>query len=217
MEKEQTFSEFIEHICTRPLMYCLGGGFNEVSAYINGYSHATNSPIEGSDFHKFVCLKNSFPTNYVWMYVIKTIARDDKEAILIMKNTILEFIELKKQLSVEELLQYAHDKAKIEEGEAEKVFRLFDRALLTGDRKVIQSLILENDNAYVLWSGKYPDSISEKLSELSQKDPIKIIKRAEKENLIEVIASGWPFPIEMILRNGEWKVNAEKIIELRLI
>ncbi len=215
VEKEQTFSKFIEHICERPLMYCLGDSFNEVSAFINGYSSAKETPISGTDFNRFVCLKYSFPTNCIWPYVIKTSAKNDEGAISIMKTTILEFVELKKRLSEDEIMQFAINNAKIEEGEPEKIFREFDNALLTGNKTIIQSLILDNDEASILWNGKYPDSVTEKLSELSNKQPIKKIKESENGKSIEIITSGWPFPIEMLLKNDEWKVNAEKIIELR--
>ena len=215
MEKESTFTEFIEHICKRPLMYCLGGSFNEVSAFINGYSSAKKTPISGTDFHQFVCLKNSFPSNYVWTYVIKTCAKNDEEAITIMKDTILEFCELKNRMNKDEIMQLATDNAKMKEGEPEKIFRKFDNALLRGDKEVIQSLIVDNEKVDLLWIGKYPESVAEQLSNLSDNQPIKRIKESEDGNSVEIIASGWPFSIELILKNDEWKVNADKIIELR--
>ncbi|WP_405569031.1 hypothetical protein [Winogradskyella sp. Asnod2-B02-A] len=215
MEKEPTFTEFIEHICKRPLMYCLESTFNEISAFINGYSFAKKTPISGTDFHRFVCLKNSFPTNYIWTYVIKACAKNDEEAISLMKNTILEFCELKNRMNEDEIMQFAIDNAKTKEGEPEKVFREFDNALLKGDKKVIQSLIVDNEKADLLWIGKYPKSVAEQLSDLSDGQSIKRIYESENGQNIKILTSGWPFPIEMILENGEWKVNADKIIELR--
>lgn len=196
-------------------MYCLGNSFNEVSAFINGYTSAKKTPISGTDFHRFVCLKNSFPTNYVWTYVIKTCSKNDEEAISTMEKTILEFCELKNRMSEDELMQFAIDNAKTNEGEPEKIFREFDNALLNGDKEVIQSLILDNEKAELLWIGKYPKSVAEQLSELSDGQSIKRIYESENGQNIKILTSGWPFPIEMIMENGEWKINADRIIELR--
>ncbi|WP_299278953.1 hypothetical protein [uncultured Psychroserpens sp.] len=216
MKKEPTFIEFIEYICNRPSMYSLQGSFNETSAFITGYSYAKKTPISrGTVFNRFVCLKNSFPTNYDWTYVIKICSENDDEGITNIKNTILEFIELSNRLNEEELIQFAINNADLKEGEPEKVFREFDNALLFGNKKIIQSLILENDNADLLWNGKYPDSVAEKLNELSNNQPIKRIKESEDGKSVEIIASGWPFSIELLLKNDKWKVNADKIIELR--
>jgi len=71
MEQKPTFIEFIQHICKRPGMYTLGGSYNETSAFIAGYSAGNDSPINNRIFDRFVCLKNSFPSNYTWTYVIK--------------------------------------------------------------------------------------------------------------------------------------------------
>ncbi|WP_452231292.1 hypothetical protein [Lacinutrix sp. MEBiC02595] len=215
MEKERTFSEFIEHLCYRPKMYCLEGSFNEVSAYIQGYCFAKETPISGTKFNRFVCLKNSLPTNYIWTYVIKTCSKNDKDGISNIKETILEFIELSNRMNEEELLQFAVDNANTKEGEPEKVFRKFENALLVGNKKIIQSLILDNDKADLLWKGKYPSSVTEKLNKLSENQPIKRIKESENGKSVELVSSGFPFTIELILKNNEWKVNADKIIKLR--
>ncbi|AGC77155.1 hypothetical protein DDD_2028 [Nonlabens dokdonensis DSW-6] len=95
-------------------MYCLGETFNEVSAFINGYSYAKETPISGTDFHRFVCLKNSYPTNYHWAHVIKARSKNDKEALEIMECTILKFCELKLLMNEEELIRYATDNKKID-------------------------------------------------------------------------------------------------------
>ncbi|MCH2196960.1 hypothetical protein [Kordia sp.] len=216
MEKELIFTEFIEHICKRPAMYCLGSTFNEISAYINGYSHAKKAPISGADFNQFVCLKNSFPTNYAWYYVIKTCSKNDTEAIALMKDTILEFCDITSRMSIEQVMNYAIKNANTQkEGEPEKIFRKFDRALLSGNKAVIESLVLDIEKADVLWQGKYPNEVAEQLEELSNKQPIKRIYESENGKSIKILASGWPFPIEMIQKNGTWKINAGKIIKLR--
>lgn len=197
-------------------MYCLESTFNEVSAYINGYSSAKETPIRGTDFNRFVCLKNSFPPNYVWMSVIKTCTKNDNEAIALMKSTILEFCDLKTRMSKDELMQYAINNANIQqEGEPEKIFRKFDSALLNGDKEVIKSLILDTEKADLLWNGAYPKDIAKQLDNLSNKQPIKKIYESEDGKSIKIIAAGWPFPIEMTQKNSEWKINVEEIIKLR--
>ncbi len=197
-------------------MYTLGGTYNETAAYITGFSSGIDSPINDRIFDRFVCLKNSFPTNYVWTYVIKECAKDDNEAISLMMNTILEFIELKNTKTEEELMRFALESSKSEEGDAEKVFRKFDKALLKGDKATLESLMLENENAEILWAGKYPEDVAEKLNEISSSQPLKKIPVSEDGNKVKIIASGWPFPIEMKFINGEWRINADNIIALRM-
>lgn len=216
MQTKPSFIDFIKHICTRPRMYTLGGTYNETAAYITGFSAGTDSPINDRTFDRFVCLKNSFPTNYVWTYVIRECTKDDNEAITLMMNTILEFIELKNTMTEEELMRFAIEKSKSEEGEVERLFRKFDSALLKGDRAIIESLILENKNAEILWAGEYPKDVAMKLSEISSNQPLKRIPVSEDGNKVKIIASGWPFPIEMNFINGEWRIDADNIIALRM-
>ena len=197
-------------------MYTLGGTYNETAAYITGFSAGTDSPINDRTFDRFVCLKNSFPTNYVWEYVIKECAKEDNEAISLMMNTILEFHELKNTMTEEELMRFAIEKSKSDEGEVERLFREFDSALLKGDKAIIESLILENENAKILWEGEYPEDVALKLAEISSSQPLKNIPVSEDGNKIKIIASGWPFPIEMYFINGEWRINADNIIALRM-
>lgn len=216
MQTKHSFINFIQLICTRPRMYTIGGTYNETAAYITGFSAGTDSPINDRTFDRFVCLKNSFPTNYVWTYVIKECTKDDNEAISLMMNTILEFIELKNTMTEEALMLFAIEKSKSDEGEVERAFRKFDSALLKGDKAIIESLILENENAEILWAGKYPEDVAVKLDEISSSQPLKKIPVSEDGNKVKIIASGWPFPIEMNFINGEWRINADNIIALRM-
>jgi len=101
------------------------------------------------------------------------------------------------------------------EGAAEKTFRKFDTALLNGEKKIIQNLILYHKDAKILWSGSYPKSAASKLNEISSNQPIKSIPILEDGKIVKIIAQGWPFAIEMNSKNGKWKINADKIIELR--
>lgn len=196
-------------------MYCLEGTYNEVAAFIQGYCCSKETLISGTEFNLFVCLKNSFPTNYVWTYVIKTCAKNDEEGISNIKDTILEFIKLSKTLNKDELMQFAAENANIKEGEPEKVFREFEKALLMSNKKVIKSLILDNDKADLLWNEKYPYSVAEKLNQLLENQPIKRIKESESGKSVELITSSFPFTIELKLKNNKWKINVDKIIKFR--
>lgn len=216
MQANSSFIDFIKHICSRPRLYTLGGTYIETAAYISGFSAGTESPINDRTFDRFVCLKNSFSTNYAWPYVFKECAEDDNEAISLMMNTILEFIELKNTMTEDELLRFAIENSKSDEGEAERVFRKFDSALLKGDKAIIESLILENENAEILWAGEYPEDVAVKLNEISSSQPLKKIQVSEDGNKVKIIAGGWPFPIEMNFINGEWRINADNIITLRM-
>lgn len=197
-------------------MYTLGGTYNEVAAFIVGFSEGSNAPINNRIFERFVCLKNSFPTNHVWIYVIKECTKDDNEAISSMKNTILEFIELKDRMTEDELMLFAIENSKSEESEAERTFRKFNLALLTGDREVIQSLIIESKGAEVLWSGSYPEDVIAKLNEISSGSSVKQVPISDDGDKVKIISQDWPFPIEMCLINGQWKIKAEKLIALQM-
>lgn len=214
MQKQTLFVEFIQQICVRPRMYTLNGAYNETAAFISGFSSASDSPISSRIFDRFVCLKNSFPTNYAWTYVIKECSKNDNEAILLMVNTILEFIELKNTMTEEELMRFAVKNSKSEEGEAEAIFRIFDSALLTGNKEVIQSLIFENEHSEILWAKSYPKDVASKLNELSASQPLKRIPISEDGSKVKIITQGWPFPIEMEFTNAKWRINADKIIAL---
>jgi hypothetical protein len=120
MEQKLSFRELIAHLCHRPNMHTLEGSFIEVAAFINGYTFQNDTPISGRLFSRYVCLKNSFPSNYVWPYVIKHCTKNDAEALSLTKAIILEFIELKEQLTEDELMLFAVNHSKNEEGDAEK-------------------------------------------------------------------------------------------------
>jgi hypothetical protein len=196
-------------------MYTLHGSFNEIAAFITGYTTGRETPIGNKVFYRFVCLKYAFPTNYVWTYVIKSSAKNDLEAISLMEQTILEFVELRKTMTDDELINFALENSNYEEGEVEETFRKFDQALLFGDKELIQSLIIQHKEAYILWSGSYPTDVAKILGEMTIDQPIKKINNTENSNTVEIIAPGWPFPIEMHLIDNKWKVNVERIIEFR--
>lgn len=216
MQEVIYFPKFIVLICTRPNMYTLRGTFNEVVAYIMGYSQGSNSPIEGFLFGRYVCLKHSFPFNYHWSGVLRSTTPDDEKAIALLQATILEFLDLKQTKTEEEILQFALDNAVVqEESEAVQVFRQFDRALLTGDKALIQSLIINSEEeAAVLWRGAYPADVAEQLQEMTDDSPINCTPVDQDGKVVQILASGWPFCIEMLHTEEGWKVDAAPIIHL---
>ncbi len=216
MENKEEFIEFIQNICERPRMFS-SGSFDETAAFIQGYAFGSATPISDRVFDRFVCVKNSFPSNYVWSIVIKLCTKSDVEAIQLTKKTILEFVELREKMSDDELIQFAIDSVELESVEvceSIQVFKVFDKALLYGDKKILEPIVKANKNAEILWQGKYPKDVAISLEDLSKNQPVKKIFESEDGKQIKLIAHGWPFSIEMNFIDGNWKVNADDIIEM---
>ncbi|HEY9047222.1 MAG TPA: hypothetical protein VIN08_15055 [Ohtaekwangia sp.] len=212
--KEFPFLELIGHICKKPAMYT-GGSVKETLAFIDGYRFGNNVPISVDIFDRFVCARNSFPGNYTWGSVIISCAKDDNDAFRLIEENISEFIRLREEISDDdELIQYVVGQL-AEEGEAEKIFRQFDKALLSGDELLLRSLIEEHHDAHLLWQAAYPEGIAVQLQEISDVQPIRSIPVSEDGKKVKIIAPGWPFPIEMNFKNGKWKVDANPIIQFR--
>jgi hypothetical protein len=209
-----SFIEFIGHICKRPSMFT-GGSVKETLAFIDGYRYGNATPISGKIFDQYVCVRNSFPDNYVWTYVINTCSKDENAAFQMIEENITEFLQLKEQMSEDEIIRHASEQL-VDESEAEKIFRQFDTALLLGNESVIRRLIEEHKDSEILWRDAYPEDVAIQLNEISTRQRIKNIPISADGKKIRIIAQGWPFPIEMNYVNGEWKINAEKIIALRM-
>jgi hypothetical protein len=221
MKQDLEFTELINHLCTKPKMWTLGGSYNEVFAYITGYANGRNdSPISGdrwNSFSRYVCLKYSFPTNYIWGYVIKASVQGEDEAIKLIGKTILEFVELQGRMSEADLMVYAKSNSQcIPEGEAERSFRKFNKALLQGHEEVIKSLIEEHPEAPILWKDSYPSDVTILLEGLTDNQPVKRVFESADGKSIQVVTSDWPFPIEINFKDGHWRVNATDIIKMRM-
>jgi len=218
MKEEISFEKLLNHICSRPGMWTPKGTFDEVYSLILGYSMGKDdTPISGNDwkvFNKYVCIKYGFPTKYVANYVFENCVENDEEAIQLLEKTILEFGDLKQRMTNEEIFEYAVSNFKHEEGEPERIFRIFDKALLEGDEKTIKSLIEEHEHQSILWKGAYPEDVAISLDQISSGQPIKRIYESEDKTKVKLITADFPFPIEMNYKNGNWKIDATKIIEL---
>lgn len=212
-EEEIPFQELIEMICLRPKMYTLGGTYEETVAYITGYIKAKTTPISGREFNQFVCLQYNFPTNYYWPAVIQACTSSSEAALAALQTTIAQFLIAKKENKVEELMQWAKEQALTEEGAAEQAFRKLDEALLRGDQATIEALIVDHPESHYLWAGAYPSDIAQLLEEAASRQPIKKINSTPTS--CSIIASGWPFPIDIHCQEGQWKVDPTVIIEMR--
>lgn len=201
-------------------MYTPKGEFAEVYSLFVGYSLAsTGSPISNDKwnaFNEYVCIKFGFPTKYVASYVFNSCTRSDKSAIELFKNTLIEFVEESEKRPLDELLKIVRHESTSKEGEPEIIFRLFSDALLEGKEEVIKNLIEEHENQSVLWEGKYLNKNAELLKMSSKEQPIKRLYESEDKTKIKLITSDYPFPIEVNLKNGNWKIDASPIIAIRM-
>lgn len=192
-----------------------GGSVKETLAFIDGYRFGNVSPISEKIFDRYVCVRNSFPESYIWTYVIDACSTDENDAMRMIDETITEFLQLKNRMSDDELIQYAGEQL-VEEGEAEKIFRQFNKALLLGDQSLIRPLIEEHKDADILWRRSYPEDVAIQLNEISGNQRVRSIPISADGKKIKIIAGGWPFPIEMNFRNGKWIINAKNIIEMQI-
>ena len=115
------FTNLIKNLQKRPGMFVGNETYDSVSAYISGYAQGSkDSPIIGAGwtaFNDYVCASYRFPSKYVWTYVFKVMAQDDRLAIDLMCEKILEFTERLKSETYEEIVAKEIQNAqKIKEG-----------------------------------------------------------------------------------------------------
>ena len=220
MKKEISFKELLNHICLRPGMYVPNGTFSGVYSFIMGYTMGKeNTPLSGENwktFNNYGCIKFGFPTKYVVSYVFESCAENDEESIKLFQETVNEFVELRNKMTSDEILEYASKKIKYEEGEPEKVFRIFGNALLIGDKQIIRPLIEEHENQNVLWKKTYPEDVGKLLNQISEGQSLKRIYESENNTKIKLLTADFPFPFEMNFKEGKWKIDATPIIDLRM-
>jgi hypothetical protein len=216
LKTEEEFKAFIGHVCDRPNMYAPRGNFEGIAAFIHGWATGGEVAVFDRPLWRYICLKLGFPTNYLWSSVIKNATKTSEEAIALTKTLFLEFLELKDQMTPEELDQHAF-KTKLvkEEGAPEKIFRKFDRALLRGKQSEIEQYLIPHENAHVLWQGAYPTDVSATLNDMANNQPIRRVYESEDNSTVRIIAAGWPFEIEIKLIGNNWKIDAKDIIKIR--
>ncbi len=217
MNGNESFPDFVEHICRRRQMYVCGGSFYEVCAYVSGYAHASpDCPLndEGwTAFNEFVCAAFRFPRKYAWPYVIHECCPDDDEATERLQVLLLEFAQRSQKESHEDIVQDMVSRMSCEEeGEPEKAWRRFSRAILRGKRDEIEPLILEHPDAEVLWSSAYPEEVQPLLGEIADSYTISQVSGSEESGKVMVITPDFG-PVRMELVSGSWRIDATKVIE----
>lgn len=190
--------------------------YDSVSAYISGYAQGSkDSPISGAGwtaFNNYVCASYRFPFKYVWTYVFKVVAQDDRMAIDLMCGKILEFTEKLKTETYEEIVAKETQNAQnVIEGEAEVAWRHFSRAIHRGDRNEIEPLILENKDSNILWESSYPKDVAEALDSIQESNPICRIRESKDGHDVTIMTPDFGV-LEVKKINGSWKVDASKII-----
>lgn len=96
----------------------------------------------------------------------------------------------------------------------EEAYRNFMIVSLTGEESAIRPLVLDHEDAEVLWQGAYPPPVAAALSEQYRAMEISRVGTASAERVV-LQSSAVPMPLTVVSVNGEWKVDAEPIIEFR--
>ncbi len=97
----------------------------------------------------------------------------------------------------------------------EEAYRNFMIANLTGDESSIRPLILEHEDANVLWQGAYPAEVTTLLSQQYRSMEISRIKSSDDGRRVELQSSAVPMLISVVQLDGSWKIDAGPIIEFR--
>ena len=133
----KAFSEFVDHICTRPAMYVCDGTFFEVAAYISGFdSGMEESPLrhqQEHSFNSFVAAIHSYPQKISWPFIINECATDDHDAITSLHNLLSKYVDAAKNHRLAELLEETLNKTESQPvPEQIDAWRRFSRALHRG-------------------------------------------------------------------------------------
>lgn len=153
-----------------------------------------------------------FPNNYVWPYVLKECSCDDDEATERLRSLLVEYTERMKTESPSEIVQDMMARASSqEEGEPEKVWRRFSRAIYRGRREEIEPLILRHPDAEILWEGAYPGDVGPLLEEIADAYCVTRVSGSAEEGKVMIITPDFgPMPVQHV--DGCWRIDATKII-----
>ncbi len=96
----------------------------------------------------------------------------------------------------------------------EAAYRQLMVAMLMADEQTIRDVIVDRDDADVLWKGQYPKDVAALLAE--QYRTMEISKKAgEDTEQVALHSSAFPLPLTVRKVGGYWKVDAGPIIEAR--
>ncbi len=112
----------------------------------------------------------------------------------------------------------SEDEVNRDDATPEQVFRRFLIANLNPDEDTILNLIVDHEEAGILWaSGSYPEDVAETLT--AQYKHMNIVRVDDVDNNPDRVllrSSASPIPIHVMRVNGVWKVDASPIIEFRI-
>lgn len=222
MEKDHidSFIDVVDHLCRHPFMWVMSGSYFEVCAYLTGYAKGSpNCPLSGDGctaFHDYVCFTFRFPHKYVWPGDFHYVTDDDAEAIEQLRTHLIDFCKRLKLESPQEIVRKAFEAmSTIKEGEPEKTWRLFSRAINRGKKDEIEPLILDHPNAELLWSTSCPDeAIASQLDHIEESFQISQIGGSEQDGDVKIITPDFG-PVSVRRIDGQWRVDATKVIECK--
>ena len=92
-----TFCEVIESLCKHPQMYTMSGTFEEVVAWIEGYTmNARNNRQDARfqlyDFNRWLASKRNYPDHIVATSYLRQSYPEDKEALAALASLFREFV-----------------------------------------------------------------------------------------------------------------------------
>jgi len=101
----------------------------------------------------------------------------------------------------------------------ESVYRQFCLALLHPKEPTIRTLILDHEDAEILWKeGSYPDDVAKLLARQYRDMIIERIEETptpQSSNRVLLRSSASPIPVAVVNSDGIWKVDAGNLIEIR--
>jgi hypothetical protein len=86
-------------------------------------------------------------------------------------------------------------------------------ANLYGREDEIRPLIIEHPDADLLWQGAYPKDVADLLVE--QYHGMEIARIQDKPDRVLLQCSASPIPLEVVMVDGAWRVDASPIIDFR--
>ena len=220
MNDIESFIKLVDGVCLRADMYTLNGTFAEVAALFTGMTLArVGSPIagdEGRALDRFVAARLCVPDKYHWAGAIDMVAEDDERAIRKLRDLLVEFAELRKTRSFDEiLLLAARIRQEHVESEPARVWGRFLAAYYNADRALIEPLILDHPNAWVLWRGDgTPPGVAKQLMEISASHAVSVVAGAREMGRVSLATDVGV--VEAYLINGSWRIDASPWIEMAL-
>jgi hypothetical protein len=100
----------------------------------------------------------------------------------------------------------------------EAAYRRFMLANLTGDEQAIRPLIVDHEDADILWQGAFPKDVAALLAEQYRKMEITRVTLPGQDGESDRVllqSSASPIPLTVVKSGGKWKLDASPIIKVR--